>query len=393
MAKSRQMPSSRAPFLNSRLQGLGTSIFAEMTQLAREHQAVNLGQGFPDFDGPASIVAAARQALLDGHNQYTPPNGLPCLTEAIATHQARHRQLSYDPGREITVFAGATEAIFATIAALCEVGDEVVVFEPFYDSYRASIAMAGARERVVRLHEPEFFFDPDELRAAITAKTRLLLLNTPHNPTGKVFTRSELEFIAEICKEHDLIAVTDEVYEHLVFSGDHVSLAQLPGMRERTVVISSAGKTFSLTGWKVGHACAPPALTCALRCAHQFITFCTPGPLQIAVAQAYLSDDNYFLELRREYETRRDALCAGLEAAGLKLCPIGGTYFALTDIRSLGFANDIDFCKMLISKVGVVAIPTSVFYLPQRPCRHLVRWAFCKRLDTIAAAMTRLAQL
>src|SRR5690606_6409666 len=274
------MSSARQPHLTARLQGFGTTIFTEMTRLAVEHSAVNLGQGFPNFDGPEFIKEAAIAAIRAGAHQYCRMSGLPELTRAIAAHQRRFYDLDYDPDTEVTVYSGATEAICATLQALCDTGDEVVLFEPFYDSYRASITMAGAVPRVVTLHAPDFSYRPEALEAAITAKTRAILLNSPHNPTGKVFAQAELEHIAALCQRHDLLAITDEVYEHLVYEGSHVPLASLPGMRERTVLISSSGKTFSFTGWKVGHTCAPPALSAAIRCAHQFVTFCTATPLQ-----------------------------------------------------------------------------------------------------------------
>lgn len=383
----------RLPHLSARLQGFGTTIFTEMTRLAIEHGAVNLGQGFPDFDGPDFVKQAAIRAMQDGHNQYGRMFGLPALNASIAEHQRRFWGLTYDPDAEITVYSGATEAIFATLQALCETGDEVVLFEPYYDSYLASVAAAGAIPRLVKLRPPDFSYDPAELEQAISARTRLVLLNSPHNPSGKVYTRAELEHIARLCVERDLVAVTDEVYEHLVYDGEHIPLASLPGMRERTVVISSLGKTFSLTGWKIGHTCAPPALTRALRTAHQFITFCTSTPLQVAAAEAYRAPDSYYLELREDYRRRRDHLCAGLAAVGLEVLTPAGTYFVQTDIRPLGYHDDYDFCRMLPEKIGVVAIPTSVFYAQRGDGRHLVRWAFCKSQPVLDAALARLEKL
>ena len=385
--------SERLPHLTTRLQGFGTTIFAEMTALAIQHQAVNLGQGFPDFEGPDFIKQAAIEAIQNGHNQYCRPFGIPPLNQALADHQKRFWGLEYDPDTEITVYSGATEAIFATLTALCEVGDEVVLFEPFYDSYRASVASAGAVERIVTLRAPDFSYDPAQLEAAITAKTRIILVNTPHNPTGKVFSRKELEHIAGLCQKHDLIAVTDEVYEHLVFDGEHICLASLPGMRDRTVVISSAGKTFSFTGWKIGHTCASPALTKALRTAHQFITFCNGTPFQHAMAKAYVAPDEYFDTFLSEYRARRDKLCNGLSDIGFEVLTPAGTYFALTDIRPLGFDDDVEFCRMLPEKVGVAAIPPSSFYLNKHEGKHLVRWAFCKTMPVIDAALERLQGL
>lgn len=383
----------RLPHLTARLQGFGTTIFAEMTRLAIEHGAVNLGQGFPDFDGPDFVKQAAIRAIEGGHNQYCRSSGLPALTEAIAGHQQRFWGLTYDPDTEITVYAGATEAIFAALQALCEVGDEVVLFEPYYDSYLASVTMAGAVPRLVELRAPDFSYDPAELERAISAKTRAILVNTPHNPTGKVYGRAELEHIARLCVERDLIAISDEVYEHLVFEGEHIPLAGLPGMRERTVQISSLGKTFSFTGWKIGHTCAAPALTRALRTAHQFITFCNGSPFQVAAAAAYQAPDSYYDELLAGYRARRDRLCQGLAEVGLEVLTPAGTYFVQTDIRPLGHDDDYAFCRMLPAQVGVAAIPTSVFYAGRGHGRHLVRWAFCKTLPVIDAALERLEKL
>ncbi|MBK8262192.1 MAG: pyridoxal phosphate-dependent aminotransferase [Nannocystis sp.] len=385
--------SSRQPFLSARLQGFGTTVFTEMTRLAIEHRALNLGQGFPDFDGPDAIKEAAIAAIRGGQNQYCRMAGIPPLTAAIAGHQRRFYGLEYDPEAEITAYAGATEAICAALTALCEVGDEVIVFEPFYDSYRACIAMAGAVPRFVTLRAPDFSFDPAALAAAVSPKTRAILLNTPHNPTGKVFSRQELELVAALCEEHDLLAITDEVYEHLVYEGEHVPLATLPGMRARTIVISSAGKTFSFTGWKVGWTCAPAAITAALRCAHQFITFCTPAPFQQAIAGALALEDSFFQKLTEEYRGRRDRLSAGLASVGFEVLRPAGSYFILTDIRPLGYDDDVEFCRALPAKVGVAAIPPSVFYEGRSGGRHLVRWAFCKTDAVLDGAIARLRGL
>lgn len=386
------MPSQRVPYLTSRLQGFGTTIFAEMTRLAVEHQAVNLGQGFPDFDGPQLVRDAAARAMAEGHNQYARSHGVPLLNQAIATHQQTYRGLSYDPDSEVTVYSGATEAICATLQALCEAGDEVVMFEPFYDSYRASIAMAGAVERVVTLRPTAqgFEYCPGDLERAISPKTRLVLLNTPHNPTGKVYSRAELEHIARLCIEHDLIAVTDEVYEHLVYDAPHISLAELPGMRERCVVISSAGKTFSLTGWKIGWTCAPASLTRALRAAHQFITFATATPLQHGVAFALGMPASYFDELRASYTARRDVLCAGLEGVGFRVIRPQGSYFVCADITPLGFESGSALCRVLPRVAGVVGIPNSAFYAEPARGDQLVRFAFCKTQAVLEEGVRRL---
>lgn len=378
-----------------RVQGFGTTIFAEMTALAKRHDAVNLGQGAPGFDGPDFVKEAAIRAIRDGRNQYAPTGGVPELAEAIVRHQERFWNLSYSPD-EITVYAGATEAIFASLQALCDPGDEVVLFEPFYDSYRASVAMAGARERVVTLHddaEKGFTYEPEALEAAIGPRTRVILLNTPHNPTGKVYTRAELEHVAEVCHRHDLILVTDEVYEHLVYDGEHLPPAALPGMRERTVTISSAGKTFSLTGWKIGWTCAPPPLTKALRAAHQFITFCNGTPFQYAVAAGLDAEDAYYEEFLAGYRERRERLCSGLEEVGLGVRRPEGTYFALVDIRPVGWEDDEEFCRMLPEAVGVAAVPPTSFYVNRDEGRHLVRFAFCQPATALEEAVRRLRAL
>ncbi|CAN5910769.1 pyridoxal phosphate-dependent aminotransferase [soil metagenome] len=385
--------SPRPPHLIARLAGLGTTIFTEMTALAVQHNAVNLGQGYPDVEGPAVIRDAAIEALLAGHNQYAPGTGVPALRHAIVEHQQRRYGLSFDADDEVTVTAGATEAIAATILALCEVGDEVVVFEPYYDSYAANIAMAGGIRRTVPLRPPDFGFDLDELRRAITPRTRLLLLNTPHNPTGKVFDTDELEQIAALCVDHDLLAVTDEVYEHLVFDGEHVPLATLPGMRERTITISSAGKSFSFTGWKVGWACAPPELTAALRTTKQFLSFTNGTPFQHAIAYGLQLGEAVFDELTARYRARRDQLCRGLRELGFEVYPTAGTYFATADIRPLGFDDGMAFCMQLPSTVGVAAVPEVVLYDNTAVGAPLVRFAFCKSEALIDEGLNRLAKL
>ncbi|MEM7584027.1 MAG: methionine aminotransferase [Acidobacteriota bacterium] len=383
----------RQPYLTSRLQGFGTSIFTEMTALAQRFDAVNLGQGFPNFDGPESLKDAAIRAIGGPHNQYCRMAGQPELVQAIAEHQQRFYGLELDPEHEITVTNGATEALCATFQALFEVGDEVIFFEPFYDSYRACIAMAGGSERLVTLRSPDFSYDPRELERAINPKTRAILINTPHNPTGKVFSRAELEHIAGLAQRFDLLVISDEVYEHLVFDGEHLPIATLPGMRERTITISSTGKTFSMTGWKIGYTCANAALTQAIRTAHQFITFCNSAPFQPAMAGALRLDDGFFDQLLTEYRERRDRLCAGLQDVGFGVQPPAGTYFVLADIRPLGFDDDVEFCRMLPEAVGVAAIPPTAFYIDKAAGRHLVRFAFCKTLDVLDEAVHRLQGL
>lgn len=388
------MPSSRFPFLSSRLQGFGTTVFTEMTELAVAHDAVNLGQGFPNFDGPEPVKEAAIRAIRDGHNQYCRMFGIPALNRAIAAHQKRFYDLDYDPDAEVTVTNGATEAICATLQALCETGDEVIFFEPFYDSYRPAAAMAGAVDKVVTLTAPDFAYDPAELERAVTPKTRAIVLNTPHNPTGKVFSRAELEHLAGLARDHDLLVISDEVYEHMVFDGEHLPIATLPGMWERTVTISSTGKTFSFTGWKVGWACARPEISRAVRTAHQFITFCNSAPFQPAMAVAFdESGDDFYRRLTDEYRERRDHLCRGLSEVGFDVLTPAGTYFALADIRPLGWHDDVEFCRMLPERVGVAAVPPTAFYVNKEAGRHLVRFAFCKTLDVLDEAVRRLRGL
>ncbi|SDY76222.1 succinyldiaminopimelate aminotransferase apoenzyme [Micromonospora pattaloongensis] len=379
-----------------RMRPFGTTIFAEMSALATRTGAVNLGQGFPDTDGPAEMLAAAAAALADGHNQYPPGPGIPALRSAVADHQRRFWGLDYEPDGEVLITAGATEAIAAAILALCEPGDEVICFEPYYDSYAASVALAGAVRRPVTLRPTDdggFGFDPDELRAAFGPRTRLVLLNSPHNPTGKVFTAGELALIAGLCREHDVYAVTDEVYEHLVFtdaSGPHIPLATLPGMRERTLRVSSAGKTFSCTGWKIGWASGPRALVSAVLRVKQFLTFVNGAPLQPAVAVALALPDSYFEEFRAGLQARRDRLTAGLADAGFAVLRSEGTYFVTADITALGGDDGVEFCRSLPARCGVVAVPTQVFYDDADAGRRLVRFAFCKRPEVLDEAVRRL---
>ncbi len=329
-------------------------------------------------------------AIRAGDNQYPPGPGIPELRAAVAEHQRHWYGLEYDPDTEVLVTTGATEAIAAALLALCEPGDDVVTFEPYYDSYAACIAMAGAQRRVVQLRTPSYAFDPDELAAAITPRTRLVLLNSPHNPTGKVFSRDELDVIARLCVEHDLIAVTDEVYEHLVFDGEHVPLASFPGMRDRTVTISSGGKTFSCTGWKVGWVCASAPLVAAVRTAKQFLTYVNGAPFQRGVAAGLALPDERIRAIGAELKEKRDRLSAGLEAAGLEVLPSAGTYFVTVDIRAIGERDGLAFCRALPERCGVVAVPNVVFYDDQEAGLPLVRFACCKRLDVIDEAVSRL---
>jgi N-succinyldiaminopimelate aminotransferase len=373
---------------------MGTTIFAEMSALAAETGAVNLGQGFPDTDGPREVAQLAADAILAGRgNQYPPGPGVPELRHAIAWHQKRCYGLDYDPGREILVTAGATEAVAAALLALVEPGDEVIALEPYYDSYAACIAMAGGVRVPVTLRPPAFRPDLDALAAAVTPRTRLILLNTPHNPTGAVLTPAELAAVAELACSRDLLVVTDEVYEHLVFEGEHLPIASLPGMRERTVTISSAGKTFSFTGWKIGWITASADLVAAVRTVKQFLTFVNGGPFQYAVAEALRLPDTYFTGLRDDLRRKRDLLSAGLAEAGFEVYRPAGTYFVTTDIRPFGESDGIAFCRELPRRAGVVAVPTAVLYDNQEAGASQVRFAFCKRTEVLEEALSRLRRL
>ncbi|MFI5664798.1 pyridoxal phosphate-dependent aminotransferase [Streptomyces sp. NPDC051684] len=391
------MTSSARPLLNRRLAEFGTTIFAEMSALAVRTGAINLGQGFPDTDGPEQVREAAVRALREGHgNQYPPGPGIPELRTAIAAHQRRRYGMEFDPDREVLVTAGATEAIAASLLALVEPGDEVIAFEPYYDSYAASIALAGGTRVPVTLRPDgdRFRLDLDELRAAITPRTRLLLINTPHNPTGTVLSRAELTAIAELAVERDLLVVTDEVYEHLTYGdAEHIPLATLPGMRERTVTIGSAGKTFSFTGWKVGWITSTPELVTAVRSAKQFLTYVSAGPFQYAVAEALALPDSYFSDFRATMTAKRELLATGLEDAGFTVFRPQGTYFITTDIRPLGFDDGFAFCRALPERCGVVAVPNAVFYDDRTAGAPFVRFAFCKQDEVLSEAAARLAKV
>ena len=371
---------------------MGTTIFAEMSALASDTGSVNLGQGFPDVDGPREIAAAAAAAIMEGRgNQYPPGPGIPELRRAVAGHQKRFYGLDVDPDTEVLVTAGATEGIAAALIALMEPGDEAIAFEPYYDSYAACIAMAGGTRVPVTLRPPGFRPDLGALRAAVTPRTRLILLNSPHNPTGAVFSPAELAQIAEVACEHDLLVISDEVYEHMVFEGEHVPIGSLPGMRERTVTISSAAKTFSFTGWKIGWVTGTPELVSAVRTVKQFLTYVTGGPFQYAVADALALPDAFYASISADLRGRRDLLCAGLAEAGFEVYRPAGTYFVTTDIRGLGEKDGMEFCRALPRRAGVVAIPSSVFYDDQDAGRTQVRFAFCKKEEVLREALGRLA--
>ena len=386
--------------LTSKLAAFGTTIFAEMSALAVKTGAINLGQGFPDTDGPTEVLDAAVEAIRSGVNQYPPGPGMPVLREAIAEHQARFYGLVHDPDTEVLVTAGATEALAGALLGMLDDGDEVVLFEPMYDSYQACIALAGGVLKPVVLRENldgdgRYGFDRDEFRTAVTARTKLILLNSPHNPTGKVFTRDELEFIAAVAVEHDVLVVTDEVYEHLVFSGaEHVPMATLPEMGGRTLTISSGGKTFNTTGWKTGWLCGPAPMVNAARMAKQFLTYVNGAPFQPAIAAGLRLPDSFFDELAADLEAKRDRLLPGLQAAGFEVFVPEGTYFTTVDIRPVRPDGDgVAFCLDLPGDIGVVAIPNQVFYANPEHGRHLVRFACCKQVEVIDEAVERLAKL
>ncbi len=386
-------PVAHSPRMAHRLRSVPPTIFTQMSALAARTGSINLGQGFPDRDGPPAVLEAAVQALRGGRNQYAPGPGVPELRAAVASHQARHYGIDLDPLTEVVVTAGATEAVAAAILALVNPGDEMVVLEPFYDSYVACIEMAGGVRRPVTLRAPDFRLDVDALRAAVTARTTTLLLNTPHNPTGAVLTRDELQAVADVAIEHDLVVVTDEVYEHLVFDGrQHVPLCTLPGMWERTVSISSAGKTFSLTGWKVGWVTGPAELVDTVLAAKQWLTFTNAAPLQPAVAHALDHETGYYEDLARELQDKRDLLVAGLGELDLDVHVPEATYFVTTDVRRYGHPDAVAFCRSLPERAGVVAIPAQVLYDDQEAGRHQVRWAFCKDTAVVADGVRRLQQ-
>ncbi len=387
----------RTPALTSRLRPFTSTIFAEITELARRTEAVNLGQGFPDTDGPDGMLRKAQQAIASGINQYPPGAGEPELRDAISEQRREHYGIEHDPDGDVLVTVGATEGLTATMLALVEPGDEVVLVEPYYDSYPVAVSMAGGVRRTVPLRQgPDhrFVLDTDALRAAVGPRTRALVLNSPHNPTGTVFTDAELAVIAEVCRDNDVIAVTDEVYEHLLYDGRaHTPLATLPGMADRTVSISSAGKSFSVTGWKIGWVCGPAELVAAVRAAKQFMSFVGGAPFQPAVAHALRHELEWVAELREGLQRKRDRLSSGLAEAGFDVLSSEGTYFVCADVRPLGYDDGADFCRALPERAGVAAIPVQVFCDDPAPVRHLVRFAFCKRDEVLDEAVRRLHKM
>ena len=381
------------PHLVARMQGHRLSIFGEMSALAVETGAINLGQGFPETDGPAEVTTAAIQAIRDGFNQYPPDRGIPELRPAVADHQARFYDQHVDPD-DVVVATGASEALGATVMALVEPGQEVIVFEPYFDLYAAVIELAGGVRRAVTLRTPDYSFDPAELEAAIKPSTRMIMVNTPHNPTGKVFSQAELGEIARLAIAHDLVVVTDEVYEHMTYDGArHIPLATLPGMAERTVTISSGGKSFGLTGWKVGWVHAPTELVGAVHTVKQHLSFTSGAPFQRAMVTALNLGDDYFTGLADDLRVRRDLIVDGLSSVGLTVYPARGTYYVTADVGPLGYDDGMDFCHDLPGRCGVVAVPTRVFYDDQEAGRSIVRFAYCKRLEVLHEAIERLSRL
>ncbi len=381
------------PHLVARMQGHRLSIFGEMSALAVETGAINLGQGFPDTDGPVEVTEAAIQAIRDGFNQYPPDRGIPELRQAVADHQARFYDQQVDPD-DVVVATGASEALGATVMALVEPGQEVIVFEPYFDLYAAVIELAGGVRRAVTLRTPDYSFDPAELEASINASTRMIMVNTPHNPTGKVFSNAELGEIARLAIAHDLLVVTDEVYEHMTYDGaHHVPLATLPGMAERTVTISSGGKSFGLTGWKVGWAHAPTELIGAVHTVKQHLSFTSGAPFQRAMVTALNLSDGFFTGLADDLRARRDLIVDGLSSVGFTVYPASGTYYVTADVGPLGYEDGMDFCRDLPGRCGVVAVPTRVFYDDEEAGRSIVRFAYCKRTEVLHEAIERLSRL
>ena len=379
-----------------RLVPFGPTIFSEMTKVAEEHGAINLAQGFPDFDAPSEALDEAVRALRAGQNQYARSMGHPPLVEAIAWKIEHDYGLRYDPYGEVLVTAGATEAIASALLGLLNPGDEIVFFEPHYDSYPACAAMAGAKSRFCTLRFPDFTLDIDELESCIGERTRAVFINTPHNPTGKVFSRDELEGVAKLCIRHDLLVITDEVYEHITYDGtEHVSMASLQDMRERTLTISGAGKTFSMTGWRLGWATGPRDIVAAVQRAHQYIAFAPATPLQAALGTVFRSlGDGYFTELREGYEARRSLLLEALQSMGLRVAVPRGAYYILSEFTEQWDGDDRSYVGHLIERCGVAAIPASAFYtVHSDEGKRLVRFAFCKRLETLSKAVERLHAL
>lgn len=381
------------PMVSERLRPFGSTVFTTITALARRHGAVDLGQGYPSWEGPSFVKEAAVAAIRDESNQYPPSMGIGSLREAIARRWSTDTGMEIGPDEHVTVTSGCTEALAASFLGLFDPGDEVVLFEPTYDAYPVGCALSGAVPRYVTLHAPAFRFDPDELAAAFGPRTRAILVNTPHNPTGRVFSLQEMRMIAELAVRYDAVVITDEVYERMVYSGEHIRMATLPGMWERTLTLSSIGKSFSLTGWKTGWAIGPPQLTAAVRAAHQFLTFTTPNPMQHGSAAALAAPGEYYTDLLGRYRHKRDLLVEGLRSVGFSVTVPEGAYYVLADHTPFGFPDDVTFVQHLIESVGVAAIPPSAFYHLTREGSRLVRFAFCKDDEVLEEAISRMSTL
>ena len=384
----------RERFRSRRISRFGESVIREMTRLAMRQGATNLAQGFPDFPAPAALKQAAAQAIADDFNQYAITWGAKPFRDSIAAKYLRTYAMEFDPEREITVCCGATEGMIASLMAVVDPGDEVVLFEPFYENYGPDTQLCGAEPRYVRLREPDWSFDPGELRRAFTPRTKAIVLNSPNNPTGKVFTRAELELIAALCQEFDTLAITDEIYEHILYDGAvHIPIASLPGMRQRSILVNSMSKTYSVTGWRVGWVLAPPDLTDSIRKVHDFLTVGAAAPLQQAGAVALSLDDGYYRALSAEYARRRDHLLTTLESAGFRCFRPAGAYYVMTDISAFGAASDLAFVRHLIDTIGVAAVPGSSFYAQPGGGDHQVRFCFCKKYETLELARHQLAKI
>jgi aspartate/methionine/tyrosine aminotransferase len=391
-------------FLSDKVEHFTESVIREMTRQAMQYDAVNLAQGFPDFAAPAEIKRAAQEAIAADVNQYAITWGAKSLRSAIARQMQERQGIEVDPEKEVVVCCGSTEAMIATLLAVCNAGDEVVVFEPFYENYGPDAILSGARPRYVSLRPPqtsdsgpgggEWTFDEQELRHAFQRHTKAIIVNTPNNPTGKVFSRKELELIRDLCVEYNVLAITDEIYEHILYDGsEHISLARLDGMRERTITINGLSKSYSVTGWRVGWAVAPPAITNAIRKVHDFLTVGAPAPLQEAGAAALGLPASYYRELAERYRTRRDHLIPALEKAGFRCYRPRGAYYVMTDISAFGFANDVEFAAYLVKEIGIACVPGSSFYKHPKDGSQQVRFAFCKKPETLDEAARRLERL
>jgi len=391
-----ELATQQKHFLSDKVSHFTESVIREMTRQAMLHGAINLAQGFPDFPAPAEIKKAAQEAIGADLNQYAITWGAKSLRGAIARQMQRWQGVAVDPERQVTVCCGSTEAMISTLLAVCNAGDEVVIFEPYYENYGPDSILSGAKPQFVKLRPPsdpggEWMFDERELRAAFHKHTKAIIVNTPNNPTGKVFTRAELELIRDLCVEFDVLAVTDEIYEHILYDGTkHISMASLPGMEERTITINGMSKTYGVTGWRVGWTIAPPRITDAIRKVHDFLTVGAPAPLQEAGASALSLPEGYYANLAEGYRKRRDRLVPALEEVGFRCFRPRGAYYVMTDIRAFGYADDLAFTKYLISEIGVAAVPGSSFYRNPKDGAQQVRFAFCKRDETLAEAAKRL---